>query len=209
MAAVSGAVASTAEGCKAATESLRLENGEAAERVASLASSADREAAGLAQEGEEQVGVLAACVEGLDFEHTSSLGQCVLHIEDHVEEACAVRDPSGGTPGKKSYPRPETFSTTRPHEDIMSEIRGGNLDELFASSEELFASSEAFPQGTGTTVSCSDSASTVPSTHEEEEDAGEGQQTTDDLEEDDAQDTAVPAELADTAAATAAADATS
>lgn len=60
----------------------------------------------------------------------------------------------------------------------MSEIRGGNL-------EELFASSEAFPQGTGTTVSCSDSASTVPSTHEEEEDGdeGEGQQTTGDLEE--------------------------
>ncbi|CAM9924291.1 unnamed protein product, partial [Ectocarpus sp. 6 AP-2014] len=223
MAAVSGAVASTAEGCKAATETLRLGNGEAAERVASLASSADREAAGLAQEGGEQVGVLAAGVEGLESEHSSSLGQCVLHIEDHVEEACVVRDPSGGTPEKKSYPCPETFSTTRPHEEIMSEIRGRNLEELFASSEAFF------PQGTGTTVSCSDSASTVPSSHEEEEDEGEGQQTAGDLEEaggdrvvsrggelekggraDDAQDAAGPAELADTAAATAdAADATS
>lgn len=56
----------------------------------------------------------------------------------------------------------------------MSEIRGGNLDALFASSEVL-------PRGTGTTVSCSDSASTVPSTHEEEEE--EGQPTTGDLEE--------------------------
>ncbi|CAM9456908.1 unnamed protein product, partial [Ectocarpus fasciculatus] len=179
----------------AASESLRLANGEAAERVASLAASTDREAADLAQEGGEQVGVLTACVEGLESDHSSSLGQCVLHIEDHVEEACAVRDPSGGTPGKKSYPRPETFSTTRPHEEIMSEIRGGNLEALFASSEALL------PQGTGTTVSCSDSASTVPSTHDEEEEEEEhgGQRTTDGLEEDDdAQDTAA---LADTAVA--------
>lgn len=61
MAAVSGAVASTAKDCNAATESLRLGNGEAAERVASLASSVDREAAALAQEGGEQVTLRRLC----------------------------------------------------------------------------------------------------------------------------------------------------
>lgn len=59
----------------------------------------------------------------------------------------------------------------------MSEIRGGNLEALFASSEALL------PQGTGTTVTCSDSASTVPSTHDEEEEEDGGQRTTDGLEE--------------------------
>lgn len=56
-----------------------------------------------------QVEGLSTAVLGLESSHASSLGLCVRHIEEHVEEACAVREPSGGTPEKKAYPRPEKF----------------------------------------------------------------------------------------------------
>ncbi|CAN0450401.1 unnamed protein product, partial [Ascophyllum nodosum] len=44
--------------------------------------------------------------------HASSLGRCVSHMEDHVEEACRVPGPSRGTPERKRYPRPDKFSAT-------------------------------------------------------------------------------------------------
>lgn len=52
---------------------------------------------------------LAAAVGSLESSHKSSLGRCVARIEEHVEEACAVAEPSGGTPDKKAYPRPDKF----------------------------------------------------------------------------------------------------
>lgn len=52
---------------------------------------------------------LAAAVDSLESSHKSSLGLCVGRIEEHVEEACVVPEPSGGTPGRKSYPRPDKF----------------------------------------------------------------------------------------------------
>lgn len=52
---------------------------------------------------------LAAGVAGLQSSHESSLGRCVASISEHVEEACAVREPSGGTPDKKTYPHPDRF----------------------------------------------------------------------------------------------------
>ena len=42
----------------------------------------------------------------LESTHASSLGQCVSHMEDHVEEACRVPGPSGGIPEKEALSTP-------------------------------------------------------------------------------------------------------
>lgn len=57
----------------------------------------------------QQVEGLAATVGSLESSHAASVGLYVRHIEDHVQEACAVREPSGGTPNKKKYPRPSKY----------------------------------------------------------------------------------------------------
>ena len=58
----------------------------------------------------QQVKTLAPAVGDLESStHASSLGRCVSHVEDHVAEACRVPGPSGGTPERKRYPRPDKF----------------------------------------------------------------------------------------------------
>eukprot|EP00903_Cladosiphon_okamuranus_P005834 g5775.t1 len=132
IAAVSESVGKTADSCADSAEALSGANKDAAEGIATLAATSEQTAADLALEGGEQVEGLTAAVDGLESSHKSSLGQCVAQIEEHVEDACAVLEPSGGTPEKKAYPRPDKFSTTRPHKVIMSEARGGNLGALFS-----------------------------------------------------------------------------
>ncbi|CAN0450327.1 unnamed protein product, partial [Ascophyllum nodosum] len=61
--------------------------------------------AGRARETEEKVDTLASAIVDLESTHASSLGRCVSQMEDHVEEACRVPGPSGGTPEGKRYPR--------------------------------------------------------------------------------------------------------
>lgn len=56
-----------------------------------------------------QVSAMAAAANSLESKHSSAMEVCVAHIDEHVQEACLEREPSGGTPEKKSYPRPETF----------------------------------------------------------------------------------------------------
>ncbi|CAN0116644.1 unnamed protein product [Ascophyllum nodosum] len=56
-----------------------------------------------------KVKTLAPAVGDLESTHASSLGRCVSHMEDHVEEACRVPGPYGGTPERKRYPRPDKF----------------------------------------------------------------------------------------------------
>ncbi|CAN0246722.1 unnamed protein product [Pylaiella littoralis] len=133
VAAVSEGVGSTADACATAAETLSKASGESVESIAALAETAGKASAELALEGGTKVEGLTAAVSGLGSSHSSSLGLCVRHIDEHVEEACAVRGPYGGTPEKKAYPRPEKFSTTRPHKIIMSECRGGNLERAFFS----------------------------------------------------------------------------
>lgn len=60
-----------------------------------------------------QVEALTSAVSSLESSHASLLGLCVEHVEEHVEEASAVREPSGGTPEKKAYPRPAKFRCDR------------------------------------------------------------------------------------------------
>ena len=57
----------------------------------------------------QQVERLLSAVGDLESTHASSLGRCVSHMEDHVEEACRVPGPCGGTPERKRYPRPDKF----------------------------------------------------------------------------------------------------
>ena len=57
----------------------------------------------------QQVDTLASAIVDLESTHASSLGRCVSQMEDHVEEACRVPGPSGGTPEGKRYPRPDKF----------------------------------------------------------------------------------------------------
>ena len=52
---------------------------------------------------------MAAAVDSLESNHSFAMELCVTHIDEHVHEACFEQGPSGGTPEKKSYPRPETF----------------------------------------------------------------------------------------------------
>ena len=47
-----------------------------------------------------------------------------------MEEACRVPEPSGGTPERKRYPRPDKFSATRPVGKIMSDFRGKGKSPL-------------------------------------------------------------------------------
>ncbi|CAM9901812.1 unnamed protein product [Scytosiphon promiscuus] len=154
LAAVSEAVGGTAEACRASADNLSKGTALAAEEIAALAVSADSNAAAMALQGGEQVEGLTAAVGSLESSHAASIGQCARQIEDHVEEACAVREPSGGTPNKKNYPRPSKFSTTRPHEDIMSEARGGaksgNQLEAFPSSSQVQAVVQQPPPGDST-----------------------------------------------------------
>lgn len=56
-----------------------------------------------------QVSGLVVAVKDMEAHHASSLGQCVTQIESHVEGACTVRGPSGGTPERRRYPRPDKF----------------------------------------------------------------------------------------------------
>lgn len=100
---------STAESCTASAGSLTRGNMVAAEGIASLVEAAESDASSLAFQGGEHVEGLATKVRNLESSHASSLGLLVGNIEEHVEEACAVREPSGGTPGKKAYPRPSKF----------------------------------------------------------------------------------------------------